>query len=239
MQYYACNTNCSPSCLTCKDTADNCKSCRHGFVLRGSQCLQCLEGCDTCEIVDDSSVCTSCLDGYYLDGQTCEKCLSSCETCYSGNPYYCYTCSKGFYKYQESTFAVIYAGQCKPCGSLTNCGECTSNCTDDILDKYKDCKFKCTKCADNFYYDFESNQFSPCDPLCKVCYGPNSNECEVCNDNFFLEGTECVGCDPSCQTCSVTKTNYTSLNFFFLISQFQSIPKVHLMLNDEYSCKSL
>ncbi len=206
MQYYACNNNCSPSCLTCKDTADNCESCHHGFVLFAQA----------------------------------EKCHSSCEACYSGNPYYCYTCSKGFYKYQESTFAVPYAGQCKPCGDgLTNCGECNSNCPDDILDKYKDCTFKCTKCADNFYYDSESNQCSPCDPSCKVCYGPNSNECEFCNDNLFLEGTECVGCDPCCQTCSVIKTNYTSLNFFFLISQFQSIQKVHLMLNDEYSCKSL
>ena len=36
------------------------------------------------------------------------------------------------------------------------------------------------------------------------------NTCSACNNAFFLQGTSCPACDPSCATCSGTSTNCLS-----------------------------
>ncbi len=43
-----------------------------------------------------------------------------------------------------------------------------------------------------------------CDPICKNCFGPSSNNCTECNDGLYLSVAtiECLACDLQCLTCS-------------------------------------
>ena len=83
----SCKTQCSSDCLTCESDPNKCTSCPSGFFSSGTKCLQCYEGCKTCENNEWKGAleCTSCIDGYFLEfkeiGRQCTKCNQECRTC--------------------------------------------------------------------------------------------------------------------------------------------------------------
>lgn len=53
-----CNARCSGNCLTCQSNMNQCTSCKNGFVLSGTKCVNCLDGCRTCDFYENA-ICTS------------------------------------------------------------------------------------------------------------------------------------------------------------------------------------
>lgn len=214
-----CTTPCSPNCLSCEKTADNCISCHKGFVLSGSSCIECPTGCKTCEYQGSTSICLECQDGYQKEGEACTLCHESCGTCYSESYQACYTCAVGYYKYNYIPWLDTYTGECHKCEEgLANCSECTSECIDDDIDSGNPCGgFKCTKCGNGTYLTTEGDRCAGCDSSCKTCFGPQPFHCSSCHDGFYLnESNYCIDCDSSCATCSGTATTCTSCksNFY-------------------------
>ncbi|KAK8895344.1 hypothetical protein M9Y10_023804 [Tritrichomonas musculus] len=58
-----CEKQCYDNCLTCKETFNHCDSCRGHYILNGTSCILCSEGCQMCEINDNKTICLRCLDG--------------------------------------------------------------------------------------------------------------------------------------------------------------------------------
>ena len=119
-------------------------------------------------------------------------------TCYFSNgtnwDYYsnCYSCEaigfKSNFSIQSSHFCVD-----RNCEQMLNTG---GNVPDDL---------RCFKCKDGF---FLKNSY-----ICYFC--PQNATCNgytmQCNDGYFKNSnTTCQACDPSCKTCSSTKTQCTS-----------------------------
>ena len=209
----SCDSLCKQPCMTCKDTADNCVTCYEKFVPSGTTCVECPEGCKTCEKSDESFICTSCLDGYFKDGEECKKCNSPCATCFSENMYRCYSCEKGYYMDTIYTFPVPYGGQCAKCATrVEHCSECESECIDDDLDSHKSCKtFKCTKCEEGHFLTEENGQqrCSSCPSNCLKC--TDSITCTMCNPGFNLNGTVCESSSSICTSdrCELDNTDGT------------------------------
>ncbi|KAK8846429.1 hypothetical protein M9Y10_020450 [Tritrichomonas musculus] len=197
----SCDAECSKSCATCNLKADICTSCKDGYILNGTVCLKCSDGCKTCEIEGEVSSCTSCLDGFYLDNEQCKKCSDECETCYDSSSY-CYTCVEGFYKsYQYDDLS----GDCTLCNETEpHCSHCTSDCTE-----ISRCVFSCTRCDDGFF--FKDGECKACHKTCKTCDGTSELNCLSCADEYFLGNDgKCEKCDDSCLTCSKSSKECTS-----------------------------
>lgn len=212
----SCKTPCSPECQSCEKTANNCLTCHSGYQLSGSTCIQCPTGCKTCEYAGDQVICLTCQDGYQKEGENCDPCHESCSTCYSESYLACYTCSKGYYKYNVATFPDYYTGECRKCeDNIMNCTECTSECIDDNMLSGSLCgNIKCSQCDEGTY--LYNNKCTSCDSTCKTCYGPQSFQCSSCYDTFYLHvdtstnRQTCNECDSTCNTCYGTSTNCTS-----------------------------
>ena len=58
-----CNAKCSSNCLSCEQNPDKCTSCPSGYFLSGTKCLECFEGCKTCQNQYGELWCDSCFDG--------------------------------------------------------------------------------------------------------------------------------------------------------------------------------
>lgn len=197
----SCSSVCSSSCATCENTPDSCTSCKDGFILNGTVCLQCPNNCKTCEIEGGSSYCTSCLDGFYLDKKECFACHETCATCKNQSKSSCYTCHEGYYKDRQNN---DYTGTCSLCSSYTtHCAKCTSDCSSSTY-----CSFSCNECDYGYY--FANNRCQSCHSTCKTCDGPSDQNCVDCTDDYFLQDGKCVSCDSSCQTCKGSSTNCTS-----------------------------
>lgn len=62
-----CEKQCYDNCLTGKETINQCDSCRGQYILNGTSCILCSEGCQMCEINDNKTICLRILDGYYKE----------------------------------------------------------------------------------------------------------------------------------------------------------------------------
>lgn len=204
----SCDATCSPDCETCEGSESTCKSCPLGYVLRGTKCVQCLEGCRTCEArywYDDSTLkCTSCIDGYFLNEEDgiCSKCNHPCLTCMKGSYGYCYTCVDGYYLSLEFlTEGEYHTGECAVCSrSVSNCELCISDCDDDLAGYT--CSAICTKCSEQFYLSDDGKSCLDCHNTCKTCDGPSDEECIECKDGLYKYEGKCVACNSSCLVCA-------------------------------------
>ena len=202
-----CDESCSYPCLTCKDDPNNCLSCYERYTPSNTTCIECPEGCKSCEKVDEVFSCTSCLDGYYKNGEQCKKCNSPCSTCFSENSYICFSCIEGYYMDLIFTDPVPYGGQCQECSyKAEHCLECSTECIDDDLNSYKTChNFKCSKCESGYFVSEENGQSacSPCISNCITC--TDSSTCIECQEGYQLkdEGKTCekIPCSSDCELC--------------------------------------
>lgn len=124
---------CSPTCITCSVTAENCSttSCPANFFYLNNSCLSacptgyypdssrqcqiCATGCSIC-FASGASSCTKCMTltnntAYYL-----KKDLNTCAT----------TCDDGYYGNSTTNLCVACSAACKKCTSGTVCQSCQS-----------------------------------------------------------------------------------------------------------------
>ncbi|XP_060588977.1 multiple epidermal growth factor-like domains protein 10 [Ruditapes philippinarum] len=167
---------CPSNCKHCRD-AKTCYNCNNGFhlfafsgsvhcvsCLQNSQCPVCvIQGCNQCQIHNDSLVCTDCPEGQIFNGTTCilhtPLCSKECST-------YC-----------DST--GICQGECNGGWTGENCSErCNSQC----LKCSKDNGDSCLLCKGNFY---STNCSLACNPACIVTSGKHT--CEHA-DGYCLNG---------------------------------------------------
>ena len=213
----------------------NLLKCKEGYILQGQKCekkVTCYERCETCSGEPDSiysQKCTSCKSPYLLENDNCvENCSPNyyrksddkCECCHDDqcnkfeqNTCICLKC--------EHHYFVNSNKKCELCSvNCNDCNETSTNCTSCIGDNsflYNNtcyacednskCKnffekgCECEKCKDGFYN--LNHQCKSCVNDCKTC--SNSSECEICQDNYFLDSTgQCSECP---KTCAIKKSD--------------------------------
>ncbi|KAJ7269285.1 insulin-like growth factor binding protein [Mycena haematopus] len=183
---------CSPPCAssgTCSASGTctcapgfngtSCETCAAGFF--GPKCQACPGGCSSCD--EGISGTGRCLAPPVANPLTSCNCLNgecapdgSC-TCNPGwitaaNGTACATCASGFF--------ATSTGDCKVCEvGCTSCAAGTGNCL---------------TCGPNFTQD--QNDATKCTIV------PTSAGGVPCPDGSFSDGTNCVACSASCETCS-------------------------------------
>jgi hypothetical protein len=197
--------DCSTNCKHCTDLK-TCYHCNNGFhlyklndnvhclpCLQESQCPDCvIEGCNQCQIHNDSLVCADCPEGQVFNGTTCGPlCSKECST---------YCDSNG-----------ICQGECIE--GWTG-GKCFEQCNSKCLKCSKDYGNICLLCKDNFYSTACS---LACDLACIVISGKQTCQhvdgycLNGCHQTFW--GDTCdkpcpVGCkDPKCDRNKGTCTD--------------------------------
>lgn len=112
--------SCSPACLTCQDTADNCTSdtCAINYFYLNNSCL------------------ANCPDNYYYHDSTlrqCQQCSEGCLKCFGAGLDHCsqcYTLANGTeYFLQADTFTCTLLCDSDQYGLNNRCYSCPSGCT--------------------------------------------------------------------------------------------------------------
>ena len=88
---------------------------------------------------------------------------------------------------------------------MTDCLECSNATSCDLCDSglYFDSELgSCAALADGVSAFFESDtgQKVECMGGCQSC--TTADTCDVCDDGYYVDDGICLGCDPSCKTCS-------------------------------------
>ncbi|ELP83904.1 protein serine/threonine kinase, putative [Entamoeba invadens IP1] len=112
--------------------------------------------------------------------------VNNCETCYFTDRTKCQTCF--------SNFSLINSTTCRPCNDFSNCETCSSTSA------------RCKICKTDFYDAGNTTGPTclPCPTNCLVC--TNLKGCERCVDGYYLNGTTCTKCDPTCSQSCLNKT---------------------------------
>ncbi|XP_060578468.1 proprotein convertase subtilisin/kexin type 5-like [Ruditapes philippinarum] len=172
-------TICQPCPSNCKQCTDarTCYICNNGFHLykyndnvhcvscfQDTQCPDCvIQGCNQCQIRNDSLVCADCPEGQIFNGKTCEPHTS--------------LCSKGCSAYCDSS--GLCQGECNDGWS----GEtCSTQCNSKCLKCSKENGNSCLLCKSNFY---STNCSLACNTACIVQSGKHT--CEHA-DGYCLNG---------------------------------------------------
>ena len=228
---------CSPICVTCSSTAENCTSstCAQNYFFLNNSCL------------------ISCPNGYYADStvRRCLTCETGCATCFASGNSSCTVCSSSFYLQIGSTTcsAGCNSGEfqntvgnvctkcvsaCATCTSFTVCQSCQSV---NGIAYYLDVN-KCTVLCPSYQFgNLTNNQCTNCADGCLTCFGPTSNDCRSCNVsslsvNFYLiyntnscnqtcpngqyansSNFRCMLCNANCMTCVNTSSTCLTCGF--------------------------
>jgi len=142
-------------------------------------------------------MCTYAKTGWYLDANS-NACLTEC-------PY-------GYYEDSDTrTCKACYEEGCIDCSSATKCTECDPTVPYYLLSG--DCY---EICPSGTFADDKDCTY--CSDPCEECYGPDSDNCDVCKTKYFYRNTcidpcldgewantdtkTCDNCHETCQTCS-------------------------------------
>jgi hypothetical protein len=86
-------------CVIYNEAKTECLKCSETYYVekaKKKQCLQCSQGCKTCQ---DKSECIKCSENFYLSSHFCYSCPASCLKCLS--PEKCTACKSGFIKIDQ------------------------------------------------------------------------------------------------------------------------------------------
>lgn len=167
---------CPVGCVGCTSLTQ-CTTCQNGYTKDNGLCIQCGEGCKSCEPTD-LDTCTSCFDGSSLQDGSCPSCLDeNCLVC--PIPSFCQSCQSGY---------QALGGLCQPCPE--NCDECADGV--------------CTTCSIGFSAD--SGECIECLPGCSVCSQDSIDICLTADSGYYLVEGSCVSCPVGCQSCSNSDT---------------------------------
>ncbi|XP_060588803.1 cell death abnormality protein 1-like [Ruditapes philippinarum] len=195
--------NCPSNCKHCTD-GKTCYICNNGFHLykfndnvhcvscsQESQCPDCvIQGCNQCQIHNDSLVCADCPEGQIFNGKTCVSHTS--------------LCSKECSTYCDST--GICQGECNEGWTGEKCSEqCNSKC----LKCSKDNGNSCLLCKGNFY---STDCSLACNTACKVisvkhtCEQADGNCLNGCNQTLWGDTCE-QPCPGGCKDLKCDRNN--------------------------------
>merc|ERR1719272_2377527 len=185
-------------------------------------CSKCFEDeyiSSACTTTEDRicTLCEECAVGTFMANDCTSTANTDCQTCN--------TCDDGKY-----IVSLCSGTDDTTCGDCTdNCNQCTGSgaqCTQCGPGYFLNNQLCVSTCADGTYSNVDSTGAQTCfacDPLCKTCSGPTSNQCLSCNTPFNLDGSTCVNfcnlkteviefkpevgegclaCDSSCGSCS-------------------------------------
>lgn len=176
--------DCPQGCFQCSKSLVtgnvNCEECYGGYYLtyssqsQGQICSSCdIDGCTTCQLVNNKPTCTFCDYFSSLNNGTCLQCGTHCSVCTPSNDGpVCSSCLLGF---------GVVNGSCVSCSE--GCSACSSSTT-------------CTTCYDGYYLIAKNNTCKPCNSLTAGCGLCTNITCNACQPGFFLTG------DGTCQGCA-------------------------------------
>uniref|UniRef100_A0AAY4DIR2 P/Homo B domain-containing protein n=1 Tax=Denticeps clupeoides TaxID=299321 RepID=A0AAY4DIR2_9TELE len=202
---------CARGCVQCQDL-QRCQKCQFSrkrkLYLQDGQCVQ---------------QCTR-SEGFPA-GLLCQSCAPDCASC-ERNATYCLSCVEPLLLHKHQcvencpTAHMLRDGECQHCP--VGCLHCTDN---GLCSECEDTHFliegHCVvDCPDGFYDDTESGVCGRCHLDCRLCDGPDADECDMCADpeatfhnraclppcpsHTYRDGrtAECKHCDGSCLSCS-------------------------------------
>lgn len=120
-----------PNCIQRGDDIQGsitCVSCKPGYTLSNNKtsCNSCHSKCKTCS---NENICLECKMGYYVYANECHKCSLHCVKCeHSG----CKDCMYGF-SVDQHGMCIRCPNYCKNCTSTTNCTECSTTYSLEVL----------------------------------------------------------------------------------------------------------
>ena len=168
-----------------KPCFDNCLTCKGPGTIASQNCDTCIPY--TFFEYNSKNCVDKCPDGQYYDKDlgNCQLCDNSCDTCID-KATNCSKCSTGYYSLCENTHTCI-----KNIESYYQNGNCYSKCAEEC----KTCKagktedsHNCETCSTDYPYMVKAS---------KSCY-------KKCPTSFFVEGTFCIDCYKTCDSCSMT-----------------------------------
>lgn len=221
-------SQCAGNCRTCNNAnLSSCVTCKRGFTLVGTACVnQCERGCLECDATN-SSICLTCQQGHSLrpDGR-CIKCLGSCSgSCDPRNISICLTCVDGFELKDNQCIrcplgcATCLHGECSACVPGFNLNQ-IANGSFVCAEK---CRPPCTSCSNGACFACEQG-FTFTNGQCNPDLSCNPN-CEFCPAGTYKNASSsCVPCPQSCASCPSGTCVECQKGFFLANSTCQRCP---------------
>ena len=211
---------CNNRCLSCNQSGDdsysNCINCindnYHFDPNKPNHCIQEIELPNTNYYLDS-------LDNTYkLCHEKCLKCSgpneTQCTSCYNSRGYYfkeddinpiCYSVDEiedGYYLNSAENLIKKCNERCLTCNQggtseSSNCIECINSEYHFSPNKDKHCIKEEELSGINYYLDINNNKYIECNIACSTCYGPNNNNCFLCNNEggyYYKENNESQIC---------------------------------------------
>ncbi|KAL4480165.1 hypothetical protein ABPG74_020681 [Tetrahymena malaccensis] len=201
--YFSDNTQkecskCDSSCQTCKTNSKNCQSCQTGFYLNKSECIKCMQDCNSC---NDSKTCIQCKEGFVFKENTCVDCSSQQGYIFDSTTKQCVQCDSF----------------CKNCLTQKECQVCQQGYVLDLKNKcqkQQQCSQNCQQCnaqqqcekCDDGYYPDSKYICQLCDNNCLTCQQTSQN-CIDCKKGYFIDSNKkCNKCSNFCDQCTDLKS---------------------------------
>ncbi|CAK57244.1 unnamed protein product (macronuclear) [Paramecium tetraurelia] len=245
---------CQVGCFYCKNY-EYCIDCKIGYFLNQEfQCTVC-QGCNECQLQQNSVICHSCHIGAYLNSNgICSPCGEHCGNC--DNNRKCYYCDN-----PEVYFLAIDGQNCLHC-QITNCIYCyhyyiKENLIYSTLDVnfeydqkyYSTLKIGCALCKRNYYFNqitstceiinFTNEEFNE-NELCLfglITDNQQTNYCLISSNNLrSIQNKDCS----NLYNCVECIQNYSQETSFCIICEdgyYSSILRGECEMCD-YSCKT-
>ena len=220
-----------------------CELCKNGYYKFNKRCYCDIDGCAVCE---NNNKCLLCYDGYVLNSENkCDvhtdenriNCFdSNCNICLSPAEGTCEECKEGY---------KLTKGKCESYPSPNS----DDNCDEGYYKQDNVCKLICNgfDCSKNYIKDSNTLIRSACyENECLVCQEnelriiPSCNnskvctkegclicitddECEICQQGYYLSGGICKKCINGCSLCADDETCQYCLSGFQLTSNKKCI----------------
>ncbi|KAL4472466.1 hypothetical protein ABPG74_018415, partial [Tetrahymena malaccensis] len=179
---------CSPNCLACMYTFDNCLKC-----LQSDQSLPTCQCKDTNYFLNENYQCQVC--SYKCN--TCSQHASNCLTCSNNreNPPYC-SCQQQFKEVNDKCQEINCDLKCLTCSQQSsNCVYCKNGrkdppnceCQDGFVENSDG---SCSQCNQGYYYELKTKSCQQCSIQCVQCVNQSSN-CTVCKSGLIQKKNEC------------------------------------------------
>ncbi|KAL4438882.1 hypothetical protein ABPG74_016602 [Tetrahymena malaccensis] len=214
---------CSPKCLTCSGTADNCTVCKdQSLQIPSCLCLysnQFMKSDQTCGFCD--SQCSSCMES-----------SSNCTACNQDRQYLPFCRCKQAYFENTQTESIsnacrplICSYQCKTCSfSSQNCDTCKGNrinppsciCQEGFYEDPSTNQGDCLQCPSGQFFDVQKNQCMNCYSNCSKCNGPLINNCLSCQKGLELQNDKQCMCPYGSQAAQEFDPDYPCYYFMKL-----------------------
>jgi hypothetical protein len=223
--YYLAQSKCVPTtvpnCAIFLPSTNVCSACFFHYRLENNQCVW---DSPCRRFKSDQNTCVECVDGFTLVDNSCVKPVKNCQR-YSEDGLLCETCERDF-RLQEGV--CVFAAGCRVVDEMSPTGACLECVPQFYLidglcvpqdvggcSLYRPGTNRCLKCEGGLV-EFEGCCVENV-PQCWT-YDCDSGACEVCKDDFYLTGGQCLRqAIPNCvqyeanvNECRVCRTGFVN-----------------------------